>query len=241
MAGADKRTIPYPTNVCLVFVFLMNDMTAVLLFAKKSRHEKGEPINQKKTLLTRNEATDDDLMYLIKHTVQSALEDSVQDTVDAELLLMMRGDGFKGRINDLIDARLHALAEDITVKLSGAEPGRGHTGRMGKRSPGFEAKSASYDRRVTRRKIPDVPQLVYELFAQVPYHQRRKQLPIEDYIPFRFEIPELQLVRESPESGLIQILQSVRREDLDIRELLHAVEEFVRKTEFPGVLCPISA
>ena len=49
--------------------------------------------------------------------------------MDKELLVMINGDGFKKRVADLIDAQLRSLAEEITIKVSGAGPGRGHKGR----------------------------------------------------------------------------------------------------------------
>ena len=46
---------------------------------------------------------------------------------------MVNGDGFKKRIEAIIDAQLHVLAEEITVRTSGAGPGRGHKGRSHKK------------------------------------------------------------------------------------------------------------
>ncbi len=43
--------------------------------------------------------------------------------------MMMRGEGFKKRIQDAIDARLQSLVREITIKTSGAGPGRGHKGK----------------------------------------------------------------------------------------------------------------
>jgi hypothetical protein len=81
----------------------------------------------------RDFSIDYDLMNYINDTVKIAIEDAVQNTVDKELLLMVNGEGFKKRVDDLIDARLHALAEEVTLKTSGAGPGRGHTGRTHKK------------------------------------------------------------------------------------------------------------
>jgi hypothetical protein len=92
-----------------------------------------ETMNQSRTSPHKDFAIDYDLMNFIKDTVKSAIEDAVQGTVDDELLLMLNGDGFKKRIEAIIDARLHVLAEEITVKTSGAGPGRGHKGRSHKK------------------------------------------------------------------------------------------------------------
>ncbi len=76
---------------------------------------------------------DHDLMNFINNTVQSAIEEGVQEVVDKELSLMIQGDAFKKRVGDLIDVRLHRLAEEITVKTGGAGPGRGHKGKSHKK------------------------------------------------------------------------------------------------------------
>ena len=78
-------------------------------------------------------AIDHDLMNFINNSVQSAIEEGVQEVVDRELSLMINGDGFKKRMADIIDARLHNLAEEITIKVSGAGPGRGHKGKSHKK------------------------------------------------------------------------------------------------------------
>ena len=49
--------------------------------------------------------------------------------MDAELTMMIKGEGFKKRIENLIDARLQSLVNEIAIKTSGAGPGRGHKGR----------------------------------------------------------------------------------------------------------------
>ena len=81
----------------------------------------------------RDFAIDYDLKNFIDDTIKTAIEEAVQSSVDKELLLMVRGEGFKKRLNALIDARLHVLAEEIAVKTNGAGPGRGHTGRTHKK------------------------------------------------------------------------------------------------------------
>jgi hypothetical protein len=72
---------------------------------------------------------DYDLMNYINNTVSSAIETAVQETVDKELALMIKGAGFKKRIQNLIDERLQSLVDEIAIKTSGAGPGRGHKGR----------------------------------------------------------------------------------------------------------------
>jgi hypothetical protein len=72
---------------------------------------------------------DYDLMNYINDTVTCAIEDAVQDSVDKELLLMVNGEGFKKRIETLIDARLRSFVAEIAIKTSGAGPGRGHKGK----------------------------------------------------------------------------------------------------------------
>jgi|SRR5271157_3408790 len=77
----------------------------------------------------RDFAIDYDLMNFINDSISVAIENAVQETVDAELTMMMRGEGFKKRIQDVIDARLQCLVTEIAIKTSGAGPGRGHKGR----------------------------------------------------------------------------------------------------------------
>ena len=76
---------------------------------------------------------DHDLMNFIDDTVKSAIQDRVQEVVDKELSLMINGDSFKKRVEDHIDPQLHPLAEEITIKTSGAGPGRGHKGKSHKK------------------------------------------------------------------------------------------------------------
>ena len=78
-------------------------------------------------------AIDHDLMNFINDTVQSAIEEAVQEVVDKELSLMIKGDSFKNWVADLIDARLHVLADELTIKTGGAGPGRGHKGKSHKK------------------------------------------------------------------------------------------------------------
>ena len=72
---------------------------------------------------------DYDLMNYIDETVSAAIEDAVQETVDTELAGMIKGDGFRKRMDYLIDTRLRFLVQEITIKTNGAGPGRGHKGR----------------------------------------------------------------------------------------------------------------
>ena len=74
-------------------------------------------------------AIDYDLMNWINDAIKTALEDEVQETVDKELLLMVRGDSFKRQMKNLIDEQLRSLMQQISLKTSGAGPGRGHKGR----------------------------------------------------------------------------------------------------------------
>lgn len=76
---------------------------------------------------------DYDLMNYIHDTVKSAIGDEVQEAVDRELLFMVKGEGFKERIEDLIDARLRSVVGEIAIKTSGSGPGRGHKGRTHKK------------------------------------------------------------------------------------------------------------
>jgi hypothetical protein len=86
-------------------------------------------MNQRGTRPNRDFSIDYDLMNYINDTVKSAIEDAVLDILDKELLLMVNGEGFKKRIEAIIDARLHSLVKGITIRTSGAGPGRGHKGR----------------------------------------------------------------------------------------------------------------
>ncbi len=88
-------------------------------------------MNQKRP--RRDIAIDYDLMNCINDRIKRAIEEAVQNSVDRELLLMVRGEGFKQRLDAAIDDRLHLLAEEIAVKTGGAGPGRGHTGRTHKK------------------------------------------------------------------------------------------------------------
>ena len=88
---------------------------------------------QSQTSPHRDFAVDYDLKNYIDDALKTAIEEAVQTSVDKELLLMVRGEGFKRRLDALIDSRLHALADEIALKTSGAGPGRGHTGRTHKK------------------------------------------------------------------------------------------------------------
>ncbi|MGO9118947.1 MAG: hypothetical protein ACLQPD_15225 [Desulfomonilaceae bacterium] len=77
----------------------------------------------------RDFAIDYDLMNYINDTISAAIENAVQESVDQELTMMIRGESFKKRVQNLIDARLQSLVNEMAIKTSGAGPGRGHKGR----------------------------------------------------------------------------------------------------------------
>lgn len=85
--------------------------------------------NQRETRPNRDFAVDYDLGNYIHDTVTGAIEEAVQETVDKELLLMVKGESFKKQITDMVDAQLQSLVRAITIKTSGAGPGRGNKGR----------------------------------------------------------------------------------------------------------------
>ena len=78
-------------------------------------------------------AVDYDLMKYINDKISIAIKDSVQESVDQELTMMIGSEGFKKRIQDFIDARLQSLVNEIGIRTSGAGPGRGHKGRTHKK------------------------------------------------------------------------------------------------------------
>ena len=77
----------------------------------------------------RDFAIDYDLMNYINDTISAAIENAVQESVDQELTMMIRGESFKKRVQNLVDARLQSLVNEIAIKTNGAGPGRGHKGR----------------------------------------------------------------------------------------------------------------
>jgi hypothetical protein len=77
----------------------------------------------------RDFAIDYDLMNYINDTISAAIENAVQESVDQELSMMVRGEGFKKRIQDIVDTRLQSLVNEVAINTSGAGPGRGHKGR----------------------------------------------------------------------------------------------------------------
>jgi hypothetical protein len=89
----------------------------------------GGMMNQIEIGHTRETVVESDLRFFIEKTISTALEGAVQDVVDRELLLMVKGEGFQKRIQAMIDAELGSLVQEIAIKRSGAGPGRGHTGR----------------------------------------------------------------------------------------------------------------
>ncbi len=78
---------------------------------------------------SRDFAIDYDLMNYINDTISAAIENEVQESIDQELTMMIRGESFKKRVQDIVDARLQSLVNEIAIKTSGAGPGRGHKGR----------------------------------------------------------------------------------------------------------------
>ena len=74
-------------------------------------------------------AIDHDLMNYINDTISAAIENAVQESIDQELTMMVKGEGFKNRIQDMVDARLQSLVNEMAIKTSGSGPGRGHKGR----------------------------------------------------------------------------------------------------------------
>jgi len=86
-------------------------------------------MNRTATRPNRDLAIDYDLMNYINDTISTAIENAVQESVDRELTMMIRGEGFKKRIHEVVEARLQSLVNEIAIKTSGAGPGRGHKGR----------------------------------------------------------------------------------------------------------------
>ncbi len=93
------------------------------------KHKKAEMMNQKATNPKKDFALDYNLMNFINDIVKSAIEDRVQEVVDRELSLMIKGRHFEKRLKNMIDAQLRSIMETITIKASGAGPGRGHKGK----------------------------------------------------------------------------------------------------------------
>lgn len=86
-------------------------------------------MNQSEIRHIREVAIDSDLKFFTEESISTALEGAVQDVVDRELLLMVEGEGFQRKIQEMIDAELRSLVREIAIKRSGAGPGRGHKGR----------------------------------------------------------------------------------------------------------------
>ena len=86
-------------------------------------------MNRTATRPNRDLAIDYDLMNYINDTISTAIENAVQESVDQELTMMVKGEGFKKRIQDVVDAQLQSLVHEIAIKTNGAGPGRGHKGR----------------------------------------------------------------------------------------------------------------
>jgi hypothetical protein len=86
-------------------------------------------VNIGRTSSHRDFVIDYDLMNYIQDTVKAAMEEEIQEAVDKELLLMVRGESFNRQIKALIDEELRSLIRQVSLKTSGAGPGRGHKGR----------------------------------------------------------------------------------------------------------------
>ena len=63
----------------------------------------------------RDFAIDYDLMNYINDTISAAIENAVQELVDQELTMMIGGESFKKRIQNLIDARLQSIVSEIAA------------------------------------------------------------------------------------------------------------------------------
>ncbi len=105
------------------------------------KHKKAEMMNQNPMSPKSDFCIDYYLMNFINDAVKSAIQDRVQEVVDRELSLMIKGDGFKKRVTDLIDTLLQAIAGEITIKTSGAGPGRGRKGKSLHTPPRSEAQA----------------------------------------------------------------------------------------------------
>ena len=129
----NTKNRPYPTHTksSIESVFHSNIQSSGLPLVKAIKNIEAETMN--KTQDNGDFAIDHDLMNFIHNTVRNAIEEGVQEVVDQELSLMINGDGFKKRVTYLIDARLNAFADEITIRTSGAGPGRGHRGRSHKK------------------------------------------------------------------------------------------------------------
>jgi hypothetical protein len=78
-------------------------------------------------------AIDDAFLDIITNTLLAAVEETVQERVDRELLLMIKGEGFATRIAALIYDRFEVMVTEVAIQTSGAGPGRGHRGRSHKK------------------------------------------------------------------------------------------------------------
>jgi len=90
-------------------------------------------MNRTAARASRDFVIDYDLMNYINETASAAIEEAVRESVDAELAMMIKGEGFRKRIQDVVDARLQSLVGQIAIKTSGAGPGRGYKGRTHKK------------------------------------------------------------------------------------------------------------
>jgi len=77
-----------------------------------------EILNRTAARPNRDFAIGHDLMSYINDTIPAAIENAVQELVDHELTTMIRGESFKKRVQNLIDARLQSLVSKIAIKTS---------------------------------------------------------------------------------------------------------------------------
>lgn len=78
-------------------------------------------------------AISDELLDVVIATVVAAIEETIQDRVDEELLFMVNGEAFATRIAALIDDRFQVMVTQISIQTSAAGPGRGRKGRTHKK------------------------------------------------------------------------------------------------------------
>ena len=69
----------------------------------------------------------------IMEVIRKPLQEEIQDAVDRELKQMLQGDGAKKILSELLDERLEAYLEGISVKGEHSGPGRGRRGKTHKK------------------------------------------------------------------------------------------------------------
>src|SRR5208283_1011874 len=111
-----------------------------------------------------------------------------------------------------------------------------HEGLMGKLLRIFEFELALHDFEVTGSKSRDSLDRLFEGLVQPSRDKRSKKTLVEDDLAFGLQIPEFQFVVETAKTGAIQVGETVCCKDLNSPEIFDAVEELVRKAQFPRVL-----